>query len=706
MAINGKGRPTKEQKKERDLYQELMGLVTAYDRDFEKWTKRTEEIIKKYRDEQRKIGDTQSKFNILWSNVQTLVPATYARLPQPDVSRRFKDQDPVGRVGALIIERDLDYDINHYSDFRSTMKSCVLDRFLGGRGTAWARYEPHIEAKVQNTPTDGVNVTEDIDEPEEELDYECAPIDYVHWRDFGHNVARTWEEVHTVWRKVYMGRQACIDRFGEELGSQIPLDSRPEGQNKEKEDQSDTRALVYEFWVKTSKKALWVSKSLGKVLDKRDDPLELEQFFPCPKPLYATLSNESLVPVPDFALYQDQARSLDTLCDRIDGLIQALQVKGVYNSEFPEIGRLFTEATNTNLIPVKAFNAFAEKQGLKGALDMVDLTPIFNALTSAYEAFQQVLKQIYDITGLADIIRGQSEASETATAQQIKGQYASLRLNSMKHDVALFATEILQLKAQVMLGKFEQSTLLKMAAVDQLSQQDQQMIPQAMELLKNEPMQGFRIDIAADSLVQIDEQEEKQARTEFIKVIGTYLKDAQPVVQGAPMLAPLVLELLKFGATAFKVGKTVEGLIDETAEKLKAAAEQAMSQPKPDPEMEKVKGQQMAEQAKLQADQQAKSAEFQQEQMRMQMESQFEQQRQQMEEAARVRELQMEASIEQARNQMEAQRAAMQAQLDAALKRFEIQANNEAKIEVAEISANATLQAAQTTAAESATGAE
>ena len=73
------------------------------------------------------------------------------------------------------------------------MKQSVLDRFLGGRGTAWARYEPHIRASKTQTPVNGVEVTEDIDEPQEELDYECAPVDYVNWKDFGHSQARTWE---------------------------------------------------------------------------------------------------------------------------------------------------------------------------------------------------------------------------------------------------------------------------------------------------------------------------------------------------------------------------------------------------------------------------------------------------------------------------------------------------------------------------------
>jgi len=303
------------------LVQEWTGKIAAYEKEFKTWESRVDRILKRYRDDDRDKQSSAAKFNVLWSNVQTLVPAVYSRLPKPDVSRRFRDNDPVGRVAGLLIERALDYETQHYPDFRTSMKMAVQDRFLGGRGVVWARYEPHILAKAQNLPTDGSQTTEDVDEPHEELDYECAPVDYVHWKDFGHTIARSWEEVPAVWRRVYMDRRACVERFGEEIGEKLPLDSVPQELKKGEMAGGDaakiSRACVYEIWDKDTMKAIWMSKSWPDILDEKDDPLQLEGFFPCPKPLYATMTNESLVPVPDFALYQDQAKELDTLADRI-----------------------------------------------------------------------------------------------------------------------------------------------------------------------------------------------------------------------------------------------------------------------------------------------------------------------------------------------------------------------------------------------------
>jgi hypothetical protein len=246
---------------------------------------------------------------------------------------------------------------------------------------------PHV--KAQDVPDDGVSVTEDIDEGEskepaedpgnpaplsevagqqeapEEIEYECAPTDYVHWKDFGHLPAnaRTWEEVTAVYRIAYMGKDALIERFGEEKAETIPIDTGPDGLDNRSSKKTNTQAAVYELWDKEKNKAFWFAKNVSTFIDERDDPLGLEGFFPCPKPLYSTTTSDSLVPVPDFVLYQDQANELDILSDRIDGLVKALKVRGVYDASVPALQRLMTEGENNTLIPVEKWMAFSEKGG-------------------------------------------------------------------------------------------------------------------------------------------------------------------------------------------------------------------------------------------------------------------------------------------------------------------------------------------------------
>jgi len=682
--------------------------IAVYDREFTKWEKRTDKILKRYRDEpQNSRGYNLSKFNILWSNVQTAIPAVFARLPKPDVSRRFKDNDPVGRVAALILERALEYELDHYPDYHASMEQCVQDRFLGGRGIAWVRYEPHISA-VQ-MPDDGLQVTEDTDEAENEaleaqetIEYECAPCDYVNWKDFGHTIARTWEEVTAVWRKVYMSRDALVERFGEEMGGKIPLDTKPDEMKKSAGDGDSYEAVIYEIWDKSTNTAYWLSKSLGKIVDQKEDPLELENFWPCPRPLYATLTSESLVPVPDFALYQDQANTLDILADRIEGLIKALQVKGVYDASVAELARIFTEGESGTMIPVTNWTAFAEKNGLKGAINLVDLTPIYQALDACYRAVAEQKAQIYEITGMADIIRGSTVAGETATAQKLKSQFGSMRLRAMQMKVAQFATEMLQIKAQIICKHFQPDTIIKIGGAAELSEADQAIVPQAIQLLKSADTAAFRIEVAADSMVQMDEIQEKQDRVEFLTASSQFLEKILPVGQQTPELVPLLLEMLKFGVVGFKVGKSLEGEFDNAAEKLKQAAAQP-KQPQPDPEMMKI-------QAQTQAEQQSMQMQMQLEQQKNQMAMQLEAHKQQVQAEQNAHQNQLEAQRSQAEAQYTAQLEQQRlendyrlAQMEQSLQTLLTQMNNQTKLEVAQIGAETTLQTAQINAAKGAT---
>ena len=678
-----------------------LNIISQYDNEFKKWEARAAKIVKRYRDDNRSQHTNETaKFNILWSNVQTLIPAVYAKLPKAVAQRRFGDNDPVGRVAGSLIERALDFEIEHYPDFRSTMKHAVEDRFLGGRGTAWVRYEPHV--RQLDMPEDGLQITEDVEnesaegqtpegapkpenqdytagetEPQEEIEYECAPTDYVHWKDFGHSVARTWEEVTCVWRWVYMTKEALTERFGAKMAKSIPLDSGAEtlatyGQSTKER----TRAKICELWDKESGKVYWLSKNHPTLIDERDDPLELDQFFPCARPLYSTTTSDSLIPVPDFVIYQDQANELDILSDRIDGLVKALRIRGVYDASQPALQRLLTEGDNNTLIPVDKWMAFSEKGGLKGSIDILPIDMLASALLNCYRAREDIKGQIYEITGISDIIRGQTSASETATAQQIKGQYAGLRLRSMQEEVALFASELIRLKAQVICTKFQPQTILLYAAAGQMSQEDQQMIPQAIQLMQDNPLRNFRIEVDADSLVQIDEQQTKKDRVEFLTAFGGFMRESLPVGQQSPELVPMLVELIKFGIGGFKQAKPIEGVLDVALEQMKQKQAGPQEQ-KPDPEMMKMQAQQQSDQMRVQADTQSAQAKMQADMQMTQAKAQADMQVEQMK-------MQHAAQLEQQKLQFEGQLKNMEMQ--AAKERTELEAAT--KIMVARIGAN------------------
>ena len=653
------------------LAAEWIEKMAAYDRAFSTWQNRAKSITERYRDyDHQEAGKKKTAdFNILWSNVQVLMPATFARLPKPNVSRRWRDNDPVGRVAALLLERALTFEVDHYPDYGAAMKQAVLDRFLGGRGTAWVRYEPHFAAM------DGVGaqVTDDADvanseEPAEQIDYECCPVDYVHWKDFGHVLARNWEEVTGIWRHVYLTRTQLVARFGA-IGKTIPLDKKPETatSSDEKAAGAEGKSLghIVEIWDKATGKVLWLAKSIGRIVDERPDLLRLENFWPCPRPLYATTTNDNLVPVPDYKLYQDQAKQLDKLAAKIDGLIDMLQVKGVHDAAVPELARLFKEGGNGDLIPVKNFQAFAEKNGLSGSIDIFDISPIVAALNEAYQAEEQVKNQIYELMGVSDITRGASDPTETYGAQKLKGQYGNMRLRAKQDEVVEFATSLLKLKAQILCQHFQPESFLKIAAADQLTPEDQQLVPQALQLLMGEravnpeadtadgPLPSFRIEISSDSMVQMDEQQEKTERLEFIQTFTGFLEKVIPAVTQTPQLAPLAVGMLKFGVSGFKVGKTMEGMIDQMLDQMVKQASQPQPE-KPDPEMMKIQAQVQLEDKKMQNAIQLAQA-------KAQSDAQL---------AANEQQVQAQQNAHQ--NELEAMRAQQQAEIDSRLEQQRI----------------------------------
>jgi hypothetical protein len=327
---------------------------------------------------------------------------------------------------------------------------------------------------------------------------------------------------------------------------------------------------------------------------------------------------------------------------------------------------------------------------MAGAINLVDIGPIAQGLQMAYQAMEQVKGQIYEIMGIADIQRGQSDPNETLGAQIIKSNNASGRLKTMQHDVVNFATALLQIKAQIICQHFTDDTIVKISGAMQLSEQDQALIPQALDLLKNEPAKNFRIEVTSDSMIYQDEQQEKADRVEFLTAVSSFMQTALPVATTSPELTPLLMEMLKFGVTAFKAGKGMEGLIDETADKFRQQAKAAEGQPKPPtPEMQKLQMQSQMEQAKMQAQSQAKQAEM---QMQMQLEQQKMQMQMELEKAKQeyqAQENQLKFQLEEQRNRMDREMEMKVAQMKMNTERntqvLLAHINNGAKIEVARI---------------------
>ena len=146
-----------------ELASRWLAEITKAETAREPWLKRCERIDKRYKDGRENATDApraKRRFNIFWSNVETLKPAIYARTPKADVGRRYKDSDPVGRVASELIERALNYSGDAY-DFDGRMKACRDQFLIVGRATAWVRYTATFQPAATNPPNDDAETLED-----------------------------------------------------------------------------------------------------------------------------------------------------------------------------------------------------------------------------------------------------------------------------------------------------------------------------------------------------------------------------------------------------------------------------------------------------------------------------------------------------------------------------------------------------------------
>lgn len=636
--------PAREERRQQQCAQKWIAELGVSEKAQKKWLDRAKKIVRRYKDETN-VEERRRRFAMLWSNTETLKPAVYARPPQPVVTRRFDQADPVARAASEIMERALSTSAD-LQDLDGCLKQTRDDYVLIGRGQTWERYvpthgpeiAPEIELQVVgegdgNDPettyedTEGKRYTPDqiqrredgsayaLGEPYRPVVYEESLTDYVNWEDFGHSVARTWDEVWYVWRRVYLSRQELIDRFGPNLGKLVSLDWGPvqQGVKDSVENSLQRKAAIYEIWDKRTKTVYWVSKSWSsRPLDERKDPLGLSGFFPCPRPLLATTANDSVIPVPDYVFYQDQAEEIDKLTGRIGELQDALKVRGFFAAvEKTNLNTLFNAPNNT-FIPVPEWAGVRERGGAKGMVEYWPIDMVVAALNALIEQRQQLISDVYQLTGIADILRGMNDPRATATAERIKGAWGTLRIRTKQVEIMRFARDILRIKAEVIAEHFSIDTLkaisgvkLPMAAekrqaqamYDQGAQQYQQQVavaqaagqppppqpevpPQIEEtlrspawedveaLLKDNAARQFRIDVETDSTIEPNETEERQQAAEFVGAIGGLLNQAAGAVAAQPMLAPLMGEVIKWSARRYRVGRELEPMIDAVVDKI------------------------------------------------------------------------------------------------------------------------------------------
>jgi hypothetical protein len=760
----------------------ILELQAARKGPYKRWLERSRRAIRRFRDEDvddesAGSGRRNARFNVLWSNVQTVGPSIYSRPPKAVAERRYLDRDVIARAAATILQRALAHSIEE-SDFHEVMKQCRTDYQLVAFASAWLRYEVETDAGDAQVMSPAAVGDEDEAGDREEGEAEREPeiksqrivVDYTHWSDDLVSSCRFWQE--RTWRakRAYYKHRQAAKKFGREIADALPYSTRRG--RKESADITDQvrqaigTAEVWQIWDMIDRKIIYICEGYAvRPLLVEDDELHLPGFVPAARPLRGTTTNDSFWPIPDYSIWYDQAAELDNLTARIAALTRAIKVVGVFDNSQPDLARLLNEGMENKLIGVDNWAKLMQRGGLDGSVSLLPIKEMAEVLVGLYQARGQVKSDLYEISGVSDVLRGSTDPTETATAQRLKGQFGSLRGSDRKSDFDVFVRDTLVLMAEIMLELFTSETLWLMSDFEQwwsdqsasaygekapgmghnggppldgapqipmmagqatlppmsAPQQSTLLLPpqagahpsqpeapsaqtpmqqpgaapmmppaalqppppppptarevfdRAVDLLRNDKLRSFRIQVETNSTIEPDAEMERASRNEFIAAVTAFMAQAKEMAASFPQMIPVMGKMLLFAARGFPVGRELESSLETLVADLDAQARNPKPQP-PSPEEIKAqsareKGQMDAAKMKMQMQQDQRS--FALEIQKLQMELQAMREKLMLQKQELELKLQMQQQTAHMKMRTEQQTQALKvegAQVDAAIK--------------------------------------
>jgi hypothetical protein len=640
------------------------------------WARDAEEAEKAYACDSKSKHGKLYDFNILHSNIETIVPAIYNSTPVPDIRRRWvkaggkapeqpkppappqgmpqqgpaqqpqpgqptqQPQQPQDPQATLKFQQD---QRNYQMQMAEWQQAKAIDDAARDFGTILERAIAHqiddnrldheVESVAQDAFLSGRGILRlrfhaDI-EGGGELGPEVASneritFEAVSWRDFRMGPGNRWEG------KSWIAFRHCLPR--EELeefqdndlvNAQIPAG----GDSVTNEDDD---IYVWEVWCKKTKMVHFVSEEDGKILKEEEDPLGLPGFYPIPEPVQPIKLTGKFTPVCPFTVYKKLANELDLCTRRINKIMEGLKVRGIVAGDVSSILRL-KDADDNELVVESNLEQLAQTQG--GLTNAIAWWPVEQAvavLQQLYAQREQIRAAIYEITGISDIVRGASDARETLGAQEIKTKWGALRIQKMQRLIERQVRDVFNIMADIVVGKFSPETLQKMTGI--------QITPGIQELLQQSPSESYRIDVESDSTVRADLSREKAEMSEFLNGTGAFFKTLGPLIQQAPQIAEPTARIYGSFARVFRLGRDAEMALDEMAEMAKNSAKQ----PKPSPEEIKHKSDMELKQMELQAQAQSDERQAQIAQQQTAMTMQIEERKAQLESAKAQSEMQIQ----------------------------------------------------------------
>jgi hypothetical protein len=567
----------------------------AYAKEFQrKWHTAGKKITAEFLMRDVKSNDPQApgfNLNLFGVNVKTQMDMLYNRVPEVSVDRRWADaDDDVARVASEMATRMLNADIEEAGeDFSTVMRNCLQDRLIPGLGVARVRYDMQ-----------GDDVKK---EKADEWIEDC----YVPWMDIMWSPARFWSEIRWIAFRTYKNKKELKAFLGKDLSDtdlkRIPFNSKnPMEQLSSKTSQIWNKTEIWEIWSKEFMTVFWYIEGYGYILKSEEDPLQLEGFFPCPPFFIANVTTMEYIPKADYTFAEALYKEINILEERISLLTKAIKVVGVYDKKAGvDLGRLVNETAENKLIPVDAWAVFQERGGIKGSIEILPIQDIVSAVKELQAQQGSRIQQLYEITGMSDILRGTASDDSQVGTNELKARFASVRVQAIQDEMTRFATDLQKLRLDIIAKHFDIETIISRSNMQMTPDgQNPQLLMQGAQFIKDTELSKWRLMIAPESMAMVDYAQLQQERTEYINALGIFLQSSSPIAEKFPGTAPMLMELLKWGLAGFKGSKQIQGVIDRA---LVTMQKQPPSN-QPDPEVQKQQMEMQAQQQKNQMDMQ------------------------------------------------------------------------------------------------------
>lgn len=495
-----------------------------------------EKAHKKFRDHAKQVekifrADNDLYVPLYWSVVNVEHTGVYSNQPVPDVRCRAAESSPQYKTIARIIQRGLSYCVDHPS-FDSVMHRTIDDYLAVGLGWPRVKIDSIINSETYIAPIMAEQVVGfdssarpimgevqvgEREEVEETVGAQTIRWEYVPWGRFGWEPGNSWKNTDWIYVRHPMTPVQAKKRFGK-----IVKGSKKD--NEASYDSWKSKTIdIYEVWDKPHRRVLFIAKGEDEPLEIHEDPLELVDFWPGPEPMMLNLPSEELIPQPDYDYIEEYDRELNRLQERRMALLESIKAGGAYEQGIPELGDMMKSEDGEYI----AIKGLAQRLGASGGSDGIlfhlPLQEKSAVLQELNNNIQLVRAQVDDILGISDIVRGVTNAYETAQAQEIKGRWVGIRLTRKRECVNYTVKSMMKIMAQLLLSHITPENLSRMTQM--------QISDELMQVMSQDILMDFLIDIETDSTVAKDEFQEKQTFQEMLNGVAQYSQAVLPMVQ-------------------------------------------------------------------------------------------------------------------------------------------------------------------------------